>query len=160
MTSFLIDSKWLAAELPDGFAPIEHDELEKLMGFEYANMWGARDGARKMLVSITWKDLSKLLTKLISEKSVATQVDETFAKRHRDQSYRCEGHFTRTIPGASAEAQGFRCSYTAEGVAHEAEVLVFKRGVRCYTLYYYTGADSAQENRPIFETFVASLEVR
>ena len=155
-----IDGKWLAAELPDGFAPLPHDELEALMGYEYASMWGTRDSVRHMLACVTWKDSSKLLTRLVSEKSLARQVEETFARRYRGNGYRCSGLFSRDVSGASASAQGFRCAYEVEGVAHEGEVLVFKRGIRCYTLYYYTPSETAQVNRPAFEALVASLELR
>ncbi|MBQ9004362.1 MAG: hypothetical protein IJ087_21185 [Eggerthellaceae bacterium] len=160
METVLIDSEWLAVKPPRGFAPIPHDELEALMGISYDCMWGMRDPTRHMLVSVTWKDSNRLITKLGSEKVVAKRVDETFAKRYRKGGYHCEGHFERAVAGASAQAHGFRFSYTVEGIAQEGEVLVFKRDIRCYTLSYYTRTQVAAENHPIFESIVASLEVR
>ena len=46
-----------------------------------------------------------------------------------------------------------------DSVAWEGEVLVFKRGIRCYTLCFYTQSDSAAESRATYEALLASLEV-
>jgi hypothetical protein len=64
------------------------------------------------------------------------------------------------VRGASAQAQGFGFCYTVEGVSQEGEVLVFKRGIRCYTLCYYTRSEVAEANRPTYEDILESLEVR
>ena len=160
MEPVLVDNEWLAVMLPEGFEPIPHDELETLLGIRYDCLWGMRDTTRHMMMSVTWKDSNKLITRLVSEKAFAKQVDETFAKRYRKGSYCCESCFSCTIAGASAPAQGFRFSCTIQDVAHNGEVLVFKRGIRCYTLSYYTRSQFAAANRPVYEEIVASLEVR
>ena len=154
-----IDNEWLSAVLPDGFVSVPHAELEAFMRFRYDCMWGVRDDARHMLICITWKDSNKLLTRLVSEKSWAKQVDETFSKRYRADNYRCQGFFTRNVRGASGGAWGFRFSYMTDGVAQDGEVLTFKRGIRCYTLCYYSQSDRAGENRPAYEAILTSLEV-
>lgn len=159
MERVLVDGEWLAVELPEGFEPIAHDELQALMGISYDCMWGARDTGRHMLLSVTWKDSGMLATKLASEKELAKRVDKTFARSYRKGGYRSDGFFQREVPGASAQAQGFRFSYAVEGVAQEGEVLVFKRGARCYTLSYYTRSAAAQDNRPVYGGIVESLEV-
>ena len=157
METILVDGEWLAVSAPEGFVVVPHGELESLMGFKYDRMWGMRDTERHMMLSVTWKDSGKLLTKLASEKSLAKRVDETNAKRHREHGYRREGFFVRGVAGASAQAQGVRFSYDVEGVAHEGEALVFKRGVRCYTLSYSTRSALATENRPVYEAILESL---
>ena len=160
MKPVLIDKEWLAVVPAEGFHPISHDQLETLMGLTYDCMWGMRDEARHVIVSVTWKDSNRLMTKLVSEKAFAKQVNETFAKRNCKDGYRCNGFIERTVAGASAPAQGFRFSSSVQGIAQEGEVLVFKRGIRCYTLTYYTRSAVADENRPIYEEMLASLEVR
>ena len=160
MERVLVDNEWLAVLQPKGFQPIPHDELEKLMGIRYECLWGMRDLGRHMLISFTWKDSNKVITKLVSEKSFAKRVDETFAKRYRANVYRSDRIFERIVAGASGPAHGFRFFCSIEGVAHEGEVLVFKRGIRCYTLTYYTRAEAAVDAHPVFEEIVASLEVR
>ena len=160
MENVLVDGEWLAMQQPEGFQPIPHDELEAFMGFEYDRMWGMRDQARHMMLSITWKDANKLLSKVVKEKIVAKQVDETFEKRYHKGGYRCNGFFDDTVSGASGPARGFRFSCTVDDVALDGEVRVFKRDTRCYTLVYYTRMELAAENRPVFDKIIASLEVR
>ncbi len=160
MNTLLVDNEWLAATLPEGFEDIPHEELEKLMGFKYDCMWGTRDAARHMLICITWKDSNKLVTKLMSVKGFAQQVDKTFSKRYRKNGYQGGSYFQREVSGADAQAHGFGFSYTVDGVAQEGEVIVFKRGIRCYTLVYYTRSEFAQSNRATYDQIVASLEVK
>lgn len=160
METVLVDNEWLAAELPDDFERVPHGELEAFMRFKYDLMWGVRDGMRRMLICVTWKDSNKLLSKLVSEKVFAKQVDETFSVRYRDRSYHCNGFISHSVVGASGEAQGMRFSYDVDGIAWEGEVLVFKRGIRCYTLCYFTQENSAGESRQAYEAILASLEVR
>ena len=160
METVLIDNEWLAVGLPKGLERVPHGELEAFMRFKYDLMWGVRDNARHMLVCVTWRDSNKLITKFVSEKFFVKQVDEAFSKRYRDRDYHCKGFLTRSVAGASGEAQGLRFSYTADGVVWEGEVLVFKRGIRCYTLCFYTQSSSAAESRATYEALLASLEVR
>ena len=160
MEIVLIDNEWLAAGLPEGLERVPHGELEAFMRFRYDLMWGVRDNARRMLICVTWKDSNKILTKLVREKSYVKQVNQAFSKRYRDRDYHGNGFFTHSVAGASDEAQGLRFSYTADGVAWEGEVLVFKRGIRCYTLCFYTQSSSAAEGRAAYEAILSSLEVR
>ena len=155
-----VDDERLAITPPEGFEPVEHAELETLVGITYDCLWGMRDFGRHMFITVTWKDSGKLLTKLASEKTLAKRVDETFAKRYRKGGYRCNGYFERAICGADAQAHGFRFSHRDEGVDQQGEVLVFKRGIRCYTLSYYTRSDLAAENRAVYDEIIASLQVR
>lgn len=165
MNPVLIDHEWLAATLPEGFESIPHDELETLIGARSEDMWGVRDRERHMMFIVTWKDSNKLLAKLMSEKGYAKQMNNRFAtrciKRSADMSdYRCGGFFARDVTGATAQAQGFRFSYTVQAVEQGGEVLIFKHGVRCYALMYYTRLDVAEQNRSVYDAFLSTLEVR
>lgn len=160
METTFVDREWLTITLPEGFSPIELDELKTLMGINYDQMWGARDTERHALLTVSWKDSNKLLTNLVSEKALAKRVDENFARQYRKGGYQRTEHIERTIAGASAPAQGFRFSYSVEGVAQEGEVLVFKRGIRCYTLTYYTRSATAEATGPIYEGIVGSIAVQ
>lgn len=160
MKSVLIDNEWLSADLPDGFETVPHNELEAFMGFKYDRMWGVRDNAHDALICVTWRDSNKLVMKLASEKFFAKQVDETFSKRYRKCGYHCDSFFSTTITGADNAAQGLRFSYAPDGVNHKGEVLVFKRGVRCYTFCYYVNAERAGDYRPTYEGILDSFEVK
>ena len=163
MNTFTVDDAWLTVDLPEGFGPLPQDELEAFMGLSYECMWGARDPERHMMVAVTWKDSNDIITKLVSEKSLAKRVDKAYAARRRAYGYHNDGFFTREIPGASARAHGFGYSSTPNGTPQKGEVLVFKRGSRCYTLIFQTTtqtrAETAETDRSIHEGIIASLRV-
>ena len=160
MKTVLIDNEWLQVWLPKGFEPIEHQELEMLIGAKYTRMWGVRDTKRHMMVHVTWKDSSKFVSKFVNEKSLAMRVDKKFARCRPGSGYRNDGFFERSVEGADGPAQGFRFWYTVEDMGQEGEVMVFKRGIRCYTLNYYTRSQRAEANRHAYESIVSSLKVR
>jgi hypothetical protein len=159
MDSVLIDNEFLAARLPEGFERIPHNELETMMGITYDCMWGVRDRARLMMVCITWKDSSKVLTKLVSEKAFAKQVNDTYRRQYRTSGYHCDEFFLRDVAGSDHGAHGFRFGYDAQGIAQSGEILVFKHGIRCYTMRYFTRTDVAEKNLPAYEAILDSLEV-
>ena len=150
-----IDGGKLFIALPGGFAILTPAELQALYGMDYDGMWGARDEARHMLVTVIWKDSGGLATKLADEKSLAKRVEKALSKTYRRLGYRCDGLLETRIAGR--EAHGFRYSYQPEGISQSCEVVVFKDGKRCYTLYYYTRLEVALENRPIYDSLLASL---
>ena len=164
MESVLFDDEYLAVEWPEGFQPIPHNELETLMGFKYDCLRGMRDTKRHMMMVVTWKDSNEFLLKIVSAKMIAKRVDETFSKRYRKRygkhSYLSDSRLERMVAGASGQAYGYRFSCTIEGVDHKGTFLVFKRGMRCYTLCYHTHSAVAAENESVYEAIVESLEIQ
>ena len=152
-----IDGDKLEVELLEGFSVMAHEELQVMYGMEYADMWGARDELRHAVLAVIWKDSGEFITKLASEKSLAKRVEKALSKRYRSSGYRRADFFESRI--AEKTAYGFRYTFQPEGIPHECEVSVFKNGARCYTLYYYTRQATAQDNRPVYEGVLASLEL-
>ena len=150
-----IDDGGLAIELPDGFAVLTQEKLQALYGMDYTEMWGARDESRHIAITVIWKDAAALLAKLASEESLAKRVEKALSKSYRASGYRCGEYFAACIAGK--DARGFRYSYEPEGIPQECEVVVFRNGGRCYTLYYYTRTEVAQANRPAYDAMLASL---
>ena len=166
MNTVLVGNEKLAITLPEGFEEIPHKELESLIGITYDSLWGVRDTNRHMLMYVTWKDSNKLLVKLASEKSGAKRVDKQFSKCRPGSGYASETLPNLAISGSDAGAEGFRFSYNVkdpdgEGtIKQDGEVRIFKRDVRYYTLVYYTRGYVANENRPVFDAILNSIEVR
>ena len=160
MNTVLIDNEYLAVTLPEGFDDIPHKELESLIGITYDCLWGVRDTDRHMLMYMTWKDSSKLLNKLASEKAIAKRADKHFAKCRPGSGYTSKDMPERAVTGSDAGAHGFHFSYTVQGVDQEGEVWVFKHGKRCYTMCYYTRSEVAEQNHPVIDGILSSLEVR
>ena len=145
--------------MPDGFSEVAHSEPETLLKIKYDCMWGMRDKERHMMVNVSWKDSNKFLTKLVSEKSFAKQVDENYGRRYRKSGYRNYGFFECGIPGADTKAEGFDFSCVADGQPLEGEVVVFRQGIRTYTMTYTVYAENAVENKPIYELIRNSLTI-
>lgn len=160
MGTVRIDQEYLAVTLPEGFEDIEHNELERLMDISYDCLWGVRDTGRHMMITVTWKDSSKLLTKLVNERGRAKQIDKNYARCRNGEAYRSDGIKERVVTGADAPASGFHFAYRVEDVDQEGEVWVFKRGIRCYTLVIYTRSEAAADNAAVLEDILASLTVQ
>ena len=160
MGTVRIDQEYLAVTLPEGFEVIEHKELERLMDISYDCLWGVRDTGRHMMITVTWKDSSKLLTKLVNERGRAKQIDKNYARCRNGEAYRSDGIKERAVTGADAPASGFHFAYRVEDVDQEGEVWVFKRGIRCYTLVIYTRSEVAADNAAVLEDILASLTVQ
>lgn len=152
-----IDGK-LSLDLPDGMDVQSPDELAAAYGMEYKDMWGARDEARHVILTIIWKDSNEFLSKLASEKSLAKRTEKSLSKTYRKREYRFDGYFMAHVAGR--QAQGFRYEFRDSSDALlECEVLVFKDGARCYTLYYYARADHAAECAPVRDAILSSLSI-
>ena len=158
MESVSIDNDSLAVDLPEGFYVVSLEHVQYLYGIDYVCMWGTRDDERHMVVNCIWKDSGNLITKLMSEKSLAKNAEKTLAKRYTNYQYACKGFFETTVAGTAA--RGFRYFYECDGVGQDCEAIVFKHGKRCYTLYYYTRPELADENRPVYEEILASLTLK
>lgn len=160
MDTVLVDNERLAITLPEGFERIPHKKLESLMGIKYNQLWGVRDTQRHILINASWRDSPKVLAKFASEKALAKRADKTFARCRPNSGYISEDLPTRAVAGSDAGAHGFSFSYIVEGVEQEGELRVIKSGRRCYTLCYYTRSEVAEQNRPVLDAILDSLEVR
>ncbi|MDO4806625.1 MAG: hypothetical protein Q4A07_05190 [Coriobacteriales bacterium] len=157
MSKVFVDDGRLSIELPDGFELMSSDLLQSIYGMEYMQMWGARDEGRHVAVTIIWKDSNALVSKLASQKALAKRVEKALAKAYRHKGYRVGNLFETNV--AQRDTHGFAYACQIEGIPHECEVLVFKDGGRCYTLYYYAREECAQKNRSVYESMLASLSL-
>ena len=157
MAATFIDGR-LSVDLPEGFRVLGADELQAAYGMAYEDMWGARDETRHVALTVIWKDSGEMLTKLAGEKSLAKRTEKALSKRYRRRAYQMRGFFERQV--ADMPAQGFRYAFCdSTGAPQECETLIFKQGARCYTLYYYARADLADQNMPVHDTLVASMQI-
>ena len=78
MGEVFADGALLSIDVPQGFSILTLDELQTLFGLPYDNLWGVRNESRRMRLCLLWKDSNAVLTKLVSEKSLAKRVENTF----------------------------------------------------------------------------------
>lgn len=154
MEKQLLNGK-LEVTCPDGFEIMGLDEVEKLYGIEYPDMWGMRDEDRHVIFTIVWKNSNKLLAKIVSAKTVVEQNEQKLRKTLKTNEYHCDEFFKTQVAGT--EAQGLRYSYTLEERSMIGEIIVVKNDITCYTIYYYSRVENAEQNRAVYEDILASL---
>lgn len=147
----------LELAMPDGFRTMERDEVKKAYGFDYDCLWGMRDEERHMMLTIIWKVSNKVLAKLGTAKIIAEQQDKGLRKRFKRMGY--QSGDVRPIEIAGIEGCNFSYSYELEGTELACETNVVKDGTCCYSIYYYTRADCAEENRSLYEDILASMKL-
>lgn len=156
MESVLINNKLQLAQ-PEGFRVMDHDELVQAYQTDYDSMWGMRDEERHIIFAVIWKVTNKVLGALAGSKTVAEQAEKALRKSYKDMDYRCDDRYKITVAGKTAH--GFRYSYTNQGQDQAAETFVVQDGASCYTFYYYTRAELAEENRSVFDEILASIKL-
>lgn len=137
----------LFVTFPEGFRTMSADELRRIYATDFENMCGYWDEERHIIVTVTWNVSNKLITKLTNSKALAKRAEKHLARAYKSHGFHSDGLFATQLAGR--DAHGVRYGYTVEGVAHNAEAIVFLNGACCYTLYYYTHADLADNNAAI-----------
>lgn len=140
---------------PEGFAPIDREELDRLYQDENHNRWGIRDRDRHVIVTVFWHRTNALLVSLADAKSIAKATEGKLRRGLKQHGYQFEGFFPTEVCGVAT--QGFRYSYRVEDVDQVGEIIILKRKAVCYTLYYYARKESALEGYPLFEEILRSL---
>ena len=147
----------LTITLPDSFKAIEADELERIYPITYPTMRGFRNEQDHIVLTVMWNESNKLAVKLTNAAALAKRAQKNLARANKDRDYHFEGFFDTKVTGI--EARGVRYSYTVEGTPHIGEVIIFLRGICCYTLYYYTRAQLASQNESIRNQVLESISL-
>ncbi len=109
------------------------------------------------MITAVWKDNSALAVLLADMKAAARknqfQVSRMYAARGAD--YRLQDYLSLTAGGVKAE--GYRFTYTADGVKHAADTLLVRHGRRVYALTCFGRAENAEKDRALFRGVLDSL---
>ena len=125
----------LRVPIPEGFHQMTEEETRKLRTLEAGPGVCLSDPRRHILVSMGWKRVGALVSFLLNPKDIATNAEKQAHKAMESHGYRCLGFSSRQIAGARAE--GYRYTYTANGVGMVSETFAAKIGKTIYYFHFY-----------------------
>lgn len=147
----------LSITLPEGFKAMASDEVKRIYTTDVDTICGFRDEERHIIVVVTWNVSNKVAAKIASPRDIAKRVEKAQSRALKRSGYRKGGFFDAQVAGE--RASGVRFGYTAQGVAHDAEAVVFIHGATCYILYCYSRSENAQRDAAMRDDLIASLSI-
>ena len=140
---------------PEGFRILEEAELDALYLDGNHDRVGISDKERHMIVCLFWHRSNTILSKLANAKDVCASTEKRLRHRMSKNGYVFEAFFERSVCGQ--EGRGFRHTYVLQDIDYTSEVIVFKKGNVCYTLYTYARTENLEGCRPILDGIVDSM---
>ena len=145
----------------DGISVMSKKEALAVFHTFNPSQWAAHDPERRIVIAIEWQAqripfLSAFVT--TSAKDVAQRVEEQARKSYK-LGYSGGELYTRELCGT--ESWGFRYEYLVQGVEQVGQVDVvtqqLKKGSCCYTIYFHSRKEDAEENYARHEAMLASM---
>lgn len=141
--------------LPEGFLEMSEQEVTQAGGRSCNNGWTARNAGQHMMVEITWSKVP-LFGSGVPLNSVVANTERTLQKRCGN--YRKLKEMKTVISGQ--EASGLRYTYTAQGIEMESEYILIKYQKKYYAFSLLARMESFEEQYPVFEKMLDSVELR
>ena len=138
-------------EIPEGFRLLGGEELRTFTQSGDPYQWAALDRERHRLITVQWKRF--LLTPLVDMKMLARRNRQLFCRVNAGSRPEDE----LSMQAGDAQAEGYRVSYTKDGIPFTAFVLLFKKGTVIYSVTCGCRTESLDENRPVFREVLKSL---
>lgn len=142
--------------VPDGFQVLEETDKEKLNVMGDGNWMGLSDPDRHLLVTVGWKKIGTLPSKLVNTPGLAKAMEKKIRGGLRGMHYMLEGFRTHSIAGLPAE--GFRCKYVAQGIPTGAESYVAKDGNVLYYYHFYYRDELEEASLAVWEEILAAIQ--
>ena len=139
--------------IPDGFHEMSETERGNLNLYKESPDWSITDPDRHILLSVSWKKQA-LAAMLLSAREIAVKMEKSLRKPMEPYGYRLEGFLKESFDGTAAE--GFRYSYTAQGIGMTGESFSVKKGKTLYYIHCYLRSELLEESLPVLKEIFAS----
>ena len=133
----------LKVVIPDGFHEMDEAERGKLNLYREAPDWCISDPARHIVLSVAWKRQS-LASLLLSSREIADKMEKSIRKPMEPYGYKLEAFLQESFHGTPAD--GFRYSYTAQGIGMTGESFSVKHGKTFYYIHSYVRSALLEES--------------
>ena len=114
----------MSIEIPEGFHTMSAEELRQAYRDDNPDRWGMWDQERHVMVTVMWKEYSRLLMMLADVKAICRKNEQIAAKGYAGNGYERGGFFSASVDGRPAE--GYRFSYRVGDAEQSAETLLFR----------------------------------
>lgn len=143
-------------KVPDSFEPMSSEELQKLSqsgGDPYR--WGFRDREKHIMFVIIWKQVPAILGWLADLKAIAKRNEQLTSKAYQGHDYRLLGF--ESMQAGAAKAEGYRFSYSVEGIRQNVTNALIKKGKIFYSFLWIGREENAAADRDLFREVMESL---
>ena len=144
-------------EIPENLQPVSAEELQEFSRGGDPFQWAVRDTERHVMITALWKQYSGLISWLADMKAMAKKNQQMVSKVYEGNDYRLTGYIS--MEAGDLPAEGYRFTYTAEGIAHSAAVMLIKEGRTVYSITCAGREENAAADCAMFREVLESLEL-
>ena len=144
-------------EIPENFESMSEADLRELSrkgGDPYR--WGVRDRENHRMIVVLWKQYPALLSWLADLKSIAKKNEQLTGKAYAGSDYRLLEFIS--MQAGEEKAEGYRFSYTVEGISQVISCLLIKDGKTVYAFVCGGREENAAGDRELFRRILETLE--
>ena len=145
----------LELSCPEGFRRLNEEEIKK---FNFANEAPGcvlQNEECHLIVSLAWRKVNFLLSRLISVKELSGRMADYIANADKDYGHKRGENFDVRVAGE--KAAGFEYSYTVEDTAMDARVIITRHRGFFYYMYFYFRSANRQESLKLIDEIVNSM---
>ena len=145
----------MSIEIPEGFHTMSAEELRQAYRDDNPDRWGMWDQERHVMVTVMWKEYSRLMMMLADVKGICRKNEQIAAKGYGNNGYECGGFFSVNVDGEKAE--GYRFSYSVGDVEQSAETILFKLGKTIFSITCGGRKENREADREMFDRIIAGI---
>ena len=108
-----------------------------------------------MIVTAGWKHLGGFAGTVLNVHDIAKETEKNIRRALETSGYEAEG--LKAFQVRAPKAEGFRYTYTVQGIAMTGETCIVKTGRDLYELHFYGRTETLHECLPVWEELLASL---
>lgn len=144
-------------QIPDSFESMDGEDLRGLSrGSGDPFQWGVKDRENHVMIIAMWKRYHALLSLLADPKAVVKRNEQLTRELYEGHGYRLLGFLS--AQAGEEKAEGYRFSYSAEGIACVRTSFLVKDGRTVYAFICAGREENADTDLAMFSRVMTSLE--
>ena len=145
----------MRGDVPEPLHIMDEEERKTLPVTGDAEWIGLSAPEIHLLVTAGMKQLNGFANLVLNARDIAKETEKNIRRDLQAAGYAVAGFSEKAIGGQKAE--GFRYTYTAQGIAMTGETWVVKTGKDLYELYFYGRTETLDDCLPVWEKLLASV---
>ena len=143
-------------QAPDAFERMDGETLRGLSRGGDPFQWGMKDRENHVMIIAMWKRYPALISLLADPKTLVKKNEQLTRKLYDGHGYRLLGFLS--MQAGEEKAEGYRFSYSAEGIAHVRINFLIRDGKTVYAFFCAGREENADTDLTMFSRVMESLE--
>ena len=143
-------------QVPDTFERMDGESLRGLSRGGDPFQWGMKDRENHVMIIAMWKRYPALISLLADPKTLVKKNEQLTRKLYDGHGYRLLGFLS--MQAGEEKAEGYRFSYSAEGIAHVRINFLIRDGKTVYAFICAGREENADTDLTMFSRVMESLE--